>query len=830
MAHRLPGRKHRDPFDRAASLGRGSRRRAQRDAVADLPRGCLFRTTVSGHQWRDSQPPAEADRTRVTMTATPLASAPPIERPYLHQRPAPLGWLVLGASLLTALASFVFVAGLTPIEPTGDRVNAVLVANGVMVLLFIAVVVFEGRRMIRARRRRRAGSQLHLRIVALVSVAAAVPAIVLATSATLTLDRALAPWFFGPIRSFVEGSTEFARAFVTLQCQSLRRDTRVMAVDISRGLTRILPDREVFRSFVASRAESQGVSYLLILDDQNRIFESAASNAGPTPPLPTLDDFRQIAMTQCLPTQQGQPLRVLMPLETPAGARPLFLFAVRPLDPRTASVFMNSQAAVAEYQRNEDQRVAIQFAFGMMYLLLTVNVLLAAIFIGLNFANRLVAPVGRLIHATDEVAVGNFYVQVPVRKSDGDLAHLGETFNKMTSELKRQRDALVAANGQIDQRRRFTEAVLSGVPAGVVGLERDGTVSVVNPMAERMLGARAPALTGRKIGEVAPQLQKLFAEARAGRMRLAQGQLAWVEGGRELVVNARVTRERGADGGGGYVVTLDDISDLVTAQRSSAWADVARRIAHEIKNPLTPIQLSIERIKRKYGKAIVTDREVFDQCTDTIVRQVEDIKRMVDEFSSFARMPKPALQDEDIVETLKQVSFLATMGYPDVRFDVGLPEGPLMLRFDRRLVSQAVTNILKNATEGVAAVPESERGQGVVALDFRIEKRIEDGGEAEIAVIEITDNGKGFPSENRRRLLEPYVTTREGGTGLGLPIVGKIFEDHGGGIDLLDNPAVARGGRGARVRLWFPVRDAGRRDKPADPAARGDIQIRDFSA
>jgi two-component system, NtrC family, nitrogen regulation sensor histidine kinase NtrY len=704
-------------------------------------------------------------------------------------------------SLAMAVFTFLLIADLAGIDPTPSRTRAFLIVNGVLVLVLLALVFIEGRRIWRARRTQLAGSQLHTRIVALISVAAALPAIILAGTATVTLDRALAPWFFGPIRSFVEGSTDFARNFANLQCQNLRRDSQIMASDISRGLTRVIRDRALFRQFVTSRAVGQEVPFLVIIDRQGRVFESAASNSG-TPPLPTEDDFLQIGIVTCLPTDAAQPLRVLVPLIMPAGASQLYLFAARPFDPRTSTQFLNAQEASQEYQRNEGRRADLQFDFGMMYLLLTSIVLLSAIWVGLRFADWLVAPIGRLIAATDQVASGNFYVQVPVRQSDGDIAHLSETFNKMTGELQTQRQELISANAQIDQRRRFTEAVLSGVPAGVLGLDKAGRISTSNPMAAQLLGKSTNELEGVKLADLHSDLAALLAEARQGRMRLAQGEIALHHAGRDAVVSVRITQERGA---GGFVVTLDDMTELVTAQRTSAWADVARRIAHEIKNPLTPIQLSAERIKRKYGKLIVEDREIFDQCTDTIVRQVDDIRRMVDEFSSFARMPKPTLEEDNLAETLKQVGFLATVGYPEVQFTITLPKEPLRAKFDRRLVSQAVTNILKNATEGIAAVAEAERGKPEVSLDAFIEEgRV---------IIDVTDNGIGFPKEKRNRLLEPYMTTREGGTGLGLPIVGKIFEDHGGGIELLDSPAVSKGGRGARVRLWFPAIDVKRAAK-----------------
>ena len=408
-----------------------------------------------------------------------------------------------------------------------------------------------------------------------------------------------------------------------------------------------------------------------------------------------------------------------------------------------------------------------------MYALITLILLLSAIWLGLGFANRLVTPIRRLIYATDQVASGNFYVQVPSERQEGDLGHLADTFNKMTSELRQQHDRLTAARDLIDRRRRFTEAVLSGVSAGVISIDSKGRITVINPSAERLLHGSRDRWLGRPLQEAIPELASIIGEATGERPRATQGHVSITRGGQDRTLTVRVTTEQGSDGEYGAIITLDDITDLVSAQRTAAWADVARRIAHEIKNPLTPIQLSAERIRRKYGKLITVDREIFDQCTDTIVRQVDDIKRMVDEFSSFARMPKPQPDDEDLAGVVRQVLFLMRVGHPEITFADSLPDDKLVARFDRRLLSQAVTNIVKNATEAVAAVPESERGPGRVSVSVR--------REGAMAVVDVADNGKGFPAEHRQRLLEPYMTTREGGTGLGLAIVGKIMEEHGGG-------------------------------------------------
>ena len=351
-----------------------------------------------------------------------------------------------------------------------------------------------------------------------------------------------------------------------------------------------------------------------------------------------------------------------------------------------------------------------------MYTVIALAVLLSAAWLGLNFANRLVAPIRRLIGAANIVSTGNLYVQVPVLRSEGDLGQLGETFNRMTYELRTQRDDIVRARDLIDQRRRFTEAVLAGASAGVIGVDAEGRISILNRSAEKLVDRLEADVIGHPLSEIVPELKEIFANAQLGIQRLVQGQVTINRQDRERNLSVRVTTEQSPDSERGYVITLDDITELVTAQRTSAWADVARRIAHEIKNPLTPIQLSAERLRRKYGKAITDDPAVFDQCTDTIVRQVDDIKRMVDEFSKFARMPKAVIAGEDVADTVRQVVFLMRVGNADIDIDLELAEDPMPARFDRRLISQALTNIIKNATEAIAAVPQSERGRGRIRV------------------------------------------------------------------------------------------------------------------
>ncbi|MEM0908959.1 MAG: ATP-binding protein, partial [Pseudomonadota bacterium] len=416
-----------------------------------------------------------------------------------------------------------------------------------------------------------------------------------------------------------------------------------------------------------------------------------------------------------------------------------------------------------------------------------------------GFANRLVAPIRELIGASDAVAKGDLSVEVPVRFFDGDIAHLGETFNAMTSRLKSQRDDLIAANDQMDRRRRFTEAVLGGVSAGVIGIDAEYRVSLANTSALNMLDLDSRDAVGRPIGEVVPELRPLV-EGEGGlfRLGLKPEQISLSRRGRERIITVRATTDRADQTRPGFVLTLDDITDLVTAQRTSAWADVARRIAHEIKNPLTPIQLSAERIKRRYGKRISDDREVFDQCVETIVRQVDDIGRMVNEFSNFARMPAPAMERRDIREAVREAVFVQGISHESIIKDTEIPDDPVIANFDHRLVTQALSNLVKNAAEAIEQTSEADRGG-----PGRIFVRVGHSETGEV-VVDIIDNGIGFPAEGRERLLEPYMTTRAKGTGLGLAIVNKIAEEQGGHIELLDASAVSDNTRGACIRFILP--------------------------
>jgi two-component system, NtrC family, nitrogen regulation sensor histidine kinase NtrY len=707
-----------------------------------------------------------------------------------------LGPFAVGLALLSAAVTFLVLTGLTPILPTHEVVVTVLLANVATVVILLAIIVREVLLIVQARRRGRAGARLHVRIVGLFSVIAAVPAILVAIVASITLDRGLDRWFSSRTQALIANSLTVAEVYFREHAAMIRSDIMAMAFDIGRAKPLYDQDRARFRQFLNVQAAARGLPNVAIIRSDLSVIERTedkrpGQHEVPPPAAGALADVSD-AEPQVALLAEAKTVAAVIKLR---GYDDAYLYVSRPVDPRVADQLEATQASVAEYASLQERRLGVQVAFALMYTVIALIVLLSAVWIGLNFAKSLVAPIRRLIGAADLVSTGNLYVQVPVRPGEGDLAQLGETFNKMTQELRTQRDDLMRAHNLIDSRRRFTEAVLAGASAGVIGVDPDGKISILNRSAEKLIGHIEADALGRPLAEVVPELAALFAEARSGFQRLVQGLVMINRGGRERNLSVRVTTEQSSAAQHGFVITLDDITDLVAAQRTSAWADVARRIAHEIKNPLTPIQLSAERLRRKYGATISDDKAVFEQCTDTIVRQVEDIKRMVDEFSKFARMPKPVMAAEDVADTVRQVVFLMRVGNSDIDIEMDTPDGPLAAEFDRRLISQGLTNIIKNATEAIAAVPPAELDRGRIRIQVK-----RDGGDM---VIDVFDNGIGLPKDNRNRLLEPYVTTREKGTGLGLAIVGRILEDHGGSIELNDLPQGMFGGRGAWARLRF---------------------------
>jgi two-component system, NtrC family, nitrogen regulation sensor histidine kinase NtrY len=699
-------------------------------------------------------------------------------------------------ALLSALLTFVVLTGLTRIQPTREVVISFMLINAAVILLLVGIIIREVWKVVQARRRGRAAARLHVQVVGLFSVIAVLPAVLVAIVANVTIDRGFDRLFSGPTREVIQNSLIVARAYLYEHAELIRGDILGMANDISHARPLYDQDRGTFRELLTTSAASRNLPGAMLIDKDRNVLETAQTGIQQTFTTPAPEFLSNV--------KENEPEISVFPEGNYVAAvirlrafNDTFLYVARLLDPHVVAQVNETQASVAEYAELESRRLGMQVSLALMFAVIGLTILMASVLIGLNFANRLVTPIRRLMSAANMVSTGDLHVQVPVHKSEGDLAQLGETFNKMTQELRTQRDELVSASDLIDSRRRFIEAVLSSASAGIIGVDASGSVGILNRSAEKLIGHAESETLDHPLSDVLPELDEIMKKAREGTQRLVQGQITITRDGHERNLSVRVSAEQTSHSRDSYIITLDDITELVSAQRTSAWADVARRIAHEIKNPLTPIQLSAERIRRKFGKAITEDKAVFEQCTDTIVRQVDDIRRMVDEFSRFARMPKPVIEGEDVADTVRQTVFLMRVGHPELDIEAVIKEEPMRAQFDRRLISQALTNIIKNATEAIEAVPPEQLGKGRIEV---IAARENDD-----IVIDVIDNGIGLPKVSRARLLEPYVTTREKGTGLGLAIVGRVLEDHGGRIELNDAADIRPGQRGAWMRLRFAI-------------------------
>jgi two-component system nitrogen regulation sensor histidine kinase NtrY len=735
-------------------------------------------------------------------------------------RPGRIAAVAVFAAIASGVLTFLALSQKAPFENASpDLVLALLLLNLVAIIALGALVIWLVVRIIVARRSHSAGARLHTQLVLLFGLVAVAPTIIVAVFSAITLNLGIEAWFSQRVQTALQSSVRVADAYVLAHKQSILSDI----LNLQSILAGIPPEVRLDRTRMVDIIRSPAVRLLglhsiHILDrDGHAILRvNLRENIEMVDPAPA--EAAQVPRDRVavFTDEKEDQVRALMRVTWPEGG---FLYIGRKVNPEALAYQRETRDAVASYERMQANRFNIQITFVGVYVVVSLLIMLTAAWLGLTFANRIVQPIGRLIGAAERVSNGDLSARVDVGRTRDEIEGLGRAFNRMTGQLQSQRNELVEANRQFDERRRFTEAVLSGVSAGVIGTNGQGVITVVNRSALQLLGFEKEAVIGRALSEVMPDFMGLLVSARSGGRTRAQIDIKQEEGERRL--NVRISSEPSVTGPDGLVVTFDDITDLVAAQRTAAWADVARRIAHEIKNPLTPIQLSAERLRRKYKKEIKTDPEIFDQCTDTIIRHVNDIGRMVDEFSSFARMPEPVFQVSDLTDIVRQAVFLQRVTLPDVDFRTELQQGPVIAACDARLISQVFVNVIKNAGEAIATRIQNE-GEGALKGEIKVRLVAEDG----MALIEVVDNGGGWPRALKGRLTEPYVTTRKKGTGLGLAIVHKVLEDHGGRLVLADH---LRDGTiqetdgtpeseiiGAAVRMTLPLQRAAKAPAPPD--------------
>lgn len=720
--------------------------------------------------------------------------------PYAFSQIGRRRWLPIAFGAAALALTFATYLTLTNDAVSADAtaVGALLIGNLTVLSIFGLLVARRLARLWVERRAGSAGSKLHVQLVTLFSVMAIVPTLVVALFSVLFFDLGLQNWFSAKVRTAVENSVTIAEDYFQEYSKGIVLDVSETAAALNRQAIRLQFSPDGFREEVVNQAIDRSFSEVIVLGRTGAVYvrydlgltpnKQAPLTALPSDALDLADSGEVVDLSSR--QRLDDRFRALMKLD---GYYDRYLYVSRLVDMTVLAQLAETQEVAAQYRTLEKERSSIQLNFNLIFVVIALLVLIAAVWAGLALATQIAAPVSGLVSAAERVSGGDLSVRVSESPADNEIGVLSRAFNRMTGQLRSQRNALIDANAQLDQRRRFTEAVLAGVSVGVVGLNASQEVDLPNRAAIGILEMDEDDLSGHRLEDTVPELAELLGDARKNPDQLVQGQIAIVRGGKAKSLFVRIASEL-ADGAiEGFVVTIDDITKLVDAERMAAWADVARRIAHEIKNPLTPIQLSAERLKRKYSDEVSSDPDVFAQCTDTIVRQVGDIRRMVDEFSGFARMPAPTFHDENLTDLARQTQFMQEVSAPDIAFTLNAPDIPLDLYCDGRLIGQALTNVLKNAVESIrrrdkvngAGLPAGEIAITVAAL----------GGETSVVV---QDNGAGLPADRAERLTEPYVTTRAKGTGLGLAIVKKIMSDHGGEVTLEDGES-----GGARVRLIF---------------------------
>lgn len=709
-----------------------------------------------------------------------------------------LAFVLTMAVVPSVIATFLAMTVSGPVGPD-PRLVLSLISLDLALLLALGVVV--GLRIVavwRARRRGSTGSKLHLRFILLFSLVALTPTILVSAGSIVFFRYGVESWFSDRVRTALQASLEVAKAYLEEHQQIIGGDALAMANDINREGPALIQSSQRFSAFITSQAAIRGLTEAIVFEAHGGRVLARSGLAFSIEygidqiPYWAMDKARS-GEVAVLTSDNDDRVRALVRLQGFFGET--YLYVGRFVDPKVIGHMEQTSAAVAEYERLEGRRMGLETAFSLVFGVIALLLLLAAVWVGLSMAMSLATPIVRLIDAAEKVRSGDLSARVGENAAD-EIGTLARAFNRMTMQLMEQRRELVDTNRELDQRRRFTETVLGGVSAGVIGLDRDGNIHLPNRSACELLDTDLHLDIGLPLVEVVPEFSEALEEGRRRPDRQTPFEIKVVRNGRSRTLLVRVAAERMNDETIGFVVTFDDISELVSAQRKAAWADVARRIAHEIKNPLTPIQLSAERLKRKYSKEIQSDPETYGKLIETIVRQVGDIGRMVDEFSSFARMPAPQMKPDDLAELCRHAVFLQRTGYPEVTFTADLPDGKVPFVCDGRLIGQALTNLLKNAVEAIHGRDGTDLPRGQIHLELR---QAEDRWE-----IVVTDNGKGLPAQDRDRLTEPYMTTRAKGTGLGLAIVKKIMEDHGGDLILEDAPD-----GGARVSLLLPVLEQG---------------------
>lgn len=724
--------------------------------------------------------------------------------------------LAMVLSLAAIVSGAATYAALSTGGESGPDATTVLILLNIDLFLLLSLGILVALRVARLwsdRRSGATGSKLHVRLALLFGGVAVTPAIIMMVFAALFFTLGVESWFSERVRTALTESSEVAEAYLEEHTETIRADVLAVANSINRQWPQLGQSDEALNRLLSGQAAQRGLTEAVIFEADMQVIAKAgyifALQIGELVPSRAIA-LANLGEVAIVTSEDSDRVRALIRLQSVPGA---YLYVGRFIDEQVLARVSTIEDAVNEYNLLEGQRSTIEIGFTLLFMVVALLMLMVAVWFGLTLATRLARPIVDLIEASERVRQGDLAVRVEERVASDEVASLGRAFNRMTSRLASQREALVDANSQLDERRRFTEAVLSGVTAGVIGLDPDGRITLPNRAASDLLGIALHDGIGQPLTDLVPEFSSLYEEVKTNPQRTIQRETKVKRANKTRSLLVRLTVEQSEKQTLGYVFTFDDITELQVAQRKAAWADVARRIAHEIKNPLTPIQLSAERLKRRYLKQIDDESGAFEMCTDTIIRHVGEIGQMVDEFSSFARMPQPVMEVTDLIALTKNALVLPQTAYQHIRVVEVYTADKAWINCDATQVGQAISNVLKNAVEAIEAKTGGARKKESGWIQIRV---LTENSEH---VLEVSDSGIGLPDDEiRQRLTEPYVTTRAKGTGLGLAIVWKIIEDHRGRLTLDD----AQDG-GAKVTFHFPAAAPASKENRAPPQRGSEI-------
>ena len=702
-------------------------------------------------------------------------------------------------ALFSGIGTYTVFAKAGATGPNPDIVLGFMYLNLGLLLIIGLLVSKRLFRIWSQRRQGLAGSQLHTRLVMLFSVIAVIPTIVVAVFSVVLFDFGIRSWFTERIGAAVDASQAVAAAYLEEHRQNITGDALAMAIDLNRQAPFLMARPKQLMKFVQAQAAIRNLTEVVVFETSGKVLAKTG--------LSLTFDFEPFPETAFQKARNGEVatltsevdrVRAIVRLDSFVDA---YLYVGRFVDPEILSYIDNTKQATAEYNLLQGKRVDVQITFALIFAIVALLLLFSAIWVGLNLATQLADPVSRLITASEQISEGDLSIRISNTTDIGEFSLLNSAFNRMTHQLEVQRGDLIEAHRIEDERRQFTEAVLGGVSSGVIGLDKDGNINLPNKSGAQLLGLSADEMMNKPLQSIIPEMADLFEMAKLSKkvdtnyFDQIEALIELIRDNRQITLRTRITAEGNQGITNGFVVTFDDITELQSAQRTAAWADVARRIAHEIKNPLTPIQLSAERLKRKYLSAISEERDLFVSLTETISRQVSDIGRMVDEFSSFARMPAAKLAPHDLKLIVKAQVTLQSEANNNVEFSFKIPEEPVVVLCDDHQIRQMITNLIQNSIDSINAKSDEQNNVNG-SIQIQISKK------SNFCYLEIIDDGIGLPAEISNRLTEPYVTTREKGTGLGLAIVAKIVEDHSGTFKIEDTIV---SGSGVVVTVKIPL-------------------------